>query len=89
MFVCCGVCLLATARYPCVYWIDHLHDSEPKCWPNSVADPQMRAVYNFLREKYLYWLEGLSLCHSIGKGVVSMEKLWLLVQVCYKRSTCL
>ncbi|CAN9363411.1 unnamed protein product [Alternaria alternata] len=54
--------LLATARYPCVYWIDHLHDSEPKCWPNSVADPQMRAVYNFLREKYLYWLEGLSLC---------------------------
>jgi hypothetical protein len=77
--------LLATARYPCVYWIDHLHDSEPKCWPNSVADLQMRAVYNFLREKYLYWLEGLSLCKSVGKGVVSVEKLWSLVQVCRTR----
>ncbi|RYN87201.1 Vegetative incompatibility protein [Alternaria tenuissima] len=71
---------LAASRYPCVYWIDHLHDSEPKCWPNSVADLQMRAVYNFLREKYFYWLEGLSLCHNVGKGVVSMEKLWSLVQ---------
>ncbi|CAN9463327.1 unnamed protein product [Alternaria alternata] len=40
---------LAVSRYPCIYWIDHLHDSEPKCWPNSVADLQMRAVYNFLR----------------------------------------
>ncbi|KAH7395241.1 vegetative incompatibility protein HET-E-1 [Phaeosphaeria sp. MPI-PUGE-AT-0046c] len=71
---------LAASRYPCVYWIDHLHDSEPRSWPNSVADLQIRAAYNFLREKYLYWLEGLSLCHSVGKGVVSMEKLWSLVQ---------
>jgi hypothetical protein len=76
---------LAASRYPCVYWIDHLHDSEPKCWPNSVADLQMRAVYNFLSGKYLYWLEGLSLCKSIGKGVVSVEKLWSLVQVCRTR----
>ncbi|CAN9079598.1 unnamed protein product [Alternaria alternata] len=74
---------LAVSRYPCIYWIDHLHNSEPKCWPNSVADLQMRAVYNFLREKYLYWLEGLSLCHNVGKGVVSIEKLWSLVQEMY------
>jgi archaellum biogenesis ATPase FlaH len=76
---------LAALRYPCVYWIDHLHDSKPESWANSVADLQMRAVYNFLREKYLYWLEALSLCHSVGKGVVSMEKLWSLVQVCPTR----
>jgi hypothetical protein len=78
---------LAASRYPCAYWIDHLHDSEPKSWPNSVADLHMRAVCNFLREKYLYWLEGLSLCHSVGKGVISMEKLWSLVQVCRTRVT--
>ncbi|CAN9215415.1 unnamed protein product [Alternaria alternata] len=71
---------LAASRYPCVYWIDHLHDSKPKSWANSVAGLQMRAVYNFLRDKYLYWLEALSLCKSVGKGVVSMEKLWSLVQ---------
>jgi hypothetical protein len=76
---------LAASRYPCVYWIDHLHDSKPESWPNSVADLQMRAVYNFLRGKYLYWLEALSLCYSVGKGVVSIEKLWSLVQVCRTR----
>jgi hypothetical protein len=72
---------LAASRYPCIYWIDHLHDSKPKSWVNSVADLQMRAVYNFLREKYLYWLEGLSLCKSLGRGVVSITKVWLLLQV--------
>jgi hypothetical protein len=72
---------LAASRYPCIYWIDHLHDSKPKSWANSVADLQMRAVYTFLREKYLYWLEGLSLCKSLGTGVVSITKLWLLLQV--------
>lgn len=45
---------LAASRYPCIYWIDHLHDSKPKFSENSNADFQMRAVYNFLREKYLY-----------------------------------
>jgi hypothetical protein len=72
---------LAASRYPCVYWIDHLHDSKPTSWTNSVADLQMRAVHNFLREKYLYWLESLSLCRSLGTGVVSITKLWLLLQV--------
>jgi hypothetical protein len=72
---------LAASRYPCIYWIDHLHDSKPKSWANSVADLQMRAVYNFLRKMYLYWLEGLSLCKSLGTGVVSITKLWLLMQV--------
>jgi predicted protein tyrosine phosphatase len=72
---------LAASRYPCIYWIDHLHDSKPKSWANSVADLQMRAVYTFLREKYLYWLEGLSLCKSLGTGVVSITKVWLLLQV--------
>jgi hypothetical protein len=72
---------LAASRYPCVYWIDHLHDSKPRSSANSVADFQMIAVYNFLRKKYLYWLEGLSLCKSLGRGVVSITKLGLLLQV--------
>ncbi|KAF2026430.1 HET-domain-containing protein [Setomelanomma holmii] len=72
---------LAASRYPCIYWIDHLHDSKPKSWANSVPNLQMTAVYNFLRDKYLYWLEGLSLCKSLGTGVVSVTKLWLLLQL--------
>ncbi|KAF2627343.1 beta transducin-like protein HET-E4s [Macroventuria anomochaeta] len=73
---------LATMRYSCVYWIDHLYDSKPKSWAHGVSDLKVTDVINeFIRKKYLYWLEGLSLCRSIGKGVVSMAKLWSLVQM--------
>jgi hypothetical protein len=81
---------LAVSRYPCIYWIDHLCDLKPKSLANRVGNLQvLDAVNEFLRKKYLYWLEGLSLCKSVGKGVVSMEKLWSLLQVCRTRSTCL
>lgn len=81
---------LATTRYSCIYWVDHLCESKPESLASSVGELRvLGAAHEFLRKKYLYWLEGLSLCKSVGKGVVSMEKLWLLVQVCRKRSTCL
>ncbi|KAF1938750.1 HET-domain-containing protein [Clathrospora elynae] len=79
---------LAALRYPCVYWIDHLHDSKPKSSANSVANFQMIAVNDFLRKKYLYWLEGLSLCKSLGQGVVSITKLWLQLQVWHPEIAC-
>jgi hypothetical protein len=80
---------LETARYSCVYWVDHLYDSKPKSLGRSIGSLQAAdAVDEFLRKKYLYWLEGLSLCGSVGKGVVSMERLWSLVQVCRTRSIC-
>jgi hypothetical protein len=73
---------LAALRYPCVYWIDHLHDSKLKTTGNTIDDRQVMVVLNqFIRKKYLFWLEVLSLCKSLGRGVVSMDKLWLLVQV--------
>jgi hypothetical protein len=81
---------LVVSRYPCIHWIDHLCDSKPASLENRVDDVQvLSAVEEFLRGKYLYWLEGLSLCKSVGKGIVSMEKLWSLVQVRRTRSTCL
>ena len=47
--------LLAVSRYPCVYWIDYLHDLKPKSLANSVGDLQtISAVNKFLRKKYLY-----------------------------------
>jgi hypothetical protein len=76
---------LAMSRYPCVYWIDHLY--ELKALMSSVGGLQVAdVVKDLLRKKYLYWLEGLSLCKSVGKGVLLIEKLWLLVQVCHTRS---
>jgi hypothetical protein len=74
---------LTASRYPCIYWIDHLYESEPKFGTNSISEQQVKEeVVDFLRKAYLYWLECLSLCKSVDKGVVSMTKLWSLVQVC-------
>jgi hypothetical protein len=78
---------LATARYSCVYWVDHLYDSESKSWADSVGDLKVGgAVDEFMRNKYLYWLESLSLCRSMGKGVVSMAKLRSLIQVWHAKT---
>jgi hypothetical protein len=66
-------------HYPCVHWVDHLCDSQP----SANYSLQIRGVVDrFLREKYLYWLEGVSLCKSMAKGVLSMGKLRSIVQVC-------
>jgi hypothetical protein len=73
---------LAASRYSCVYWIDHLYDSKPELWADSVGDLEVAgAVDEFLRKKYLYWLEALSLCRSMSEGVISMARLSSLAQV--------
>jgi hypothetical protein len=73
---------LATSRYPCIYWIDHFCDLQHKALAHSATKQEdARTIDTFLRQKYLYWLEALSLCGSIAKGVVSMTKLWDLIQV--------
>jgi hypothetical protein len=71
---------LAASGYSCIYWIDHLCDSNLKSSASkSLQDGGIVDV--FLKKKYLYWLEGLSLCKSMPKGIVSMTNLWSLVQV--------
>jgi hypothetical protein len=80
---------LAESRYPCIYWIDHLCDSKPKSWAEGVSDDQVAAISVFLQKKYLYWLEALSLCKSVGRGVVSMRRLWSLVQVSRHLGVCI
>ncbi|CAO2657539.1 Nn.00g036650.m01.CDS01 [Neocucurbitaria sp. VM-36] len=72
---------LAASRYSCIYWVDHLYD----CNRSSSAFPGSSlqaggAVDKFLSAKYLCWLEALSLCQSMSKGVVSMAKLANLAQ---------
>jgi hypothetical protein len=80
---------LAALRYPCNYWIDHLYDSKPNFSANSDWDLQVRGLVDrFLRTKYLYWLEAISLCKSLGRGVVSIAKLWSLVQVWHLETAC-
>jgi len=70
---------LATARYSCLYWVDHLLDCTRKNIVNDYKDGG--SVDIFLREYYLYWLEALSLMRSLPSGIVMIRKLenWLQV----------
>jgi hypothetical protein len=80
---------LAASCYSCVYWIDHLCDSKPNLSASNNCDLQVRGVVDkFLKTKYLYWLEGLSMCKSLGRGVLSIGKLWSLVQVWHPETAC-
>jgi hypothetical protein len=81
---------LAAVRYSCVHWVDHLRNSNPTAsatYAEHLGDGGV--VDRFLREKYLYWLECLSLCKSMSKGVVSMRELQMLVQVCPQQAILL
>ncbi|KAF2736565.1 hypothetical protein EJ04DRAFT_157950 [Polyplosphaeria fusca] len=73
---------LAALRYSCIYWIDHLCDWSPN---SSIYDAGVLKnggmVDSFMRKKYIYWLEALSLCTSIPKAIVAMSRLEALTEV--------
>jgi hypothetical protein len=73
---------LAALRYSCIYWADHLYDWRRQPCQNFEA--HLSAVETFVRSKYLYWLEALSLCKSLSEGVVSVGKLAALLQVLFR-----
>jgi len=76
---------LEASRYSCIYWVDHLHDWNHNFSGDHRVDLQDGGtVDSFLQKKYLYWLEALSLCKSMSKGVVSMAKLKALIQVIHE-----
>ncbi|WZH44187.1 wd-repeat protein [Fusarium acuminatum] len=60
-------------RYCCIYWVDHLHDSEPNSLNNKLRHGG--DVHVFIQKKYLYWLESVSLLSSTVEGVKAMNKL--------------
>src|SRR5262249_14834933 len=79
---------LASCRYSCIYWVDHLRDWNLNHYTDHRGDLQDGDVLQdggvideFLRKKFLYWLEALSLCENISGGVISMAKLEALTQV--------
>jgi len=75
---------LVASRYSCIYWIDHLCDWNPSSAKGEVDLQDGGAVSSFLRQRYLYWLEALSLCKSMSKGVAAIAKLEVFMRVIYK-----
>jgi hypothetical protein len=77
---------LVAVRYSCVYWADYLCACSGSAGQaNDLRDGG--AVDYFVRKKYLYWLEALSLCRSMSDGVVSMAKLETLMEVILRSVT--
>lgn len=72
---------LATVRYSCLYWVDHLLECQNReDTVNDLTDNGL--VHSFLRQCFLYWLEALSLLKSMSEGVVVIRKLEdLLVRI--------
>lgn len=71
---------LAVVRYSCVFWTDHLCLKSPECERELIGDGP---VWRFLNERFLCWLESLSLLGKLSDGVLSIRKLLNVVQVCY------
>ncbi|KAK3363988.1 beta transducin-like protein HET-E2C [Lasiosphaeria hispida] len=64
---------LATVQYSCVFWVDHLRDSISV---KTMAQRNIHdAVHAFLQQKYLYWLEALSLLRAMTEGVIAIGQL--------------
>ncbi|KAJ2971141.1 hypothetical protein NUW58_g9501 [Xylaria curta] len=61
--------LLAAIRYSCVHWISYFCDTY------SNSRPEVKTIGQFLREKFLYWLETLGLIQHMGDVILSITRL--------------
>ena len=71
---------LGFISYQCLHWISHLMESEKSTVTQELTDGSL--VDNFLRHKFLFWLEALGHLKSIGFGISEMLNLERMVQVC-------
>jgi hypothetical protein len=71
---------LAAVEYSCVYWMDHLEASllNGAC---ELGVYDRGRVDTFLQQKFLHWLEALSILGSISDGIQVMQKLEILIEV--------
>ncbi|KFA80866.1 hypothetical protein S40288_09798, partial [Stachybotrys chartarum IBT 40288] len=69
---------LTPLHYACVFWVDHLHDSDPTTIGHALRNDAV--VHQFIQHKYLYWLEFLSILRSMPEGIKAVRKLEALAR---------
>jgi hypothetical protein len=74
---------LAALRYSCIYWVNHLNEWISSTRVHRIEILDEGAIETFIRKKYLYWLEALSLCRYTSEGITSISKLEALLQVIF------
>lgn len=73
--------LLALIRYSCVFWADYfcsLNGESLECKTELMDDGR---VFRFLKERFLRWLESLSILGRLSDGVQSIRKLLHVAQL--------
>ncbi|KAJ6144961.1 hypothetical protein N7470_008856 [Penicillium chermesinum] len=70
---------LAAVEYSCVYWIDHLEASLLNGACELGVDDRGR-VDTFLQQKFLHWLEALSILRCVSDGIQVMRKLEIFIE---------
>ncbi|OAT05042.1 hypothetical protein BDBG_16392 [Blastomyces gilchristii SLH14081] len=63
---------LAAAQYSCFFWVNHLQESDIKA-NNDLEEGG--SVEKFLFQKFLHWVEAISLLRGISEGIAAMVKL--------------
>ena len=74
---------LASIRYSCMFWVDHLCKADDQSLDQRKILSDDGAVFSFLKEHFLHWLESLSLIYELSDGVLLIRKLLHIVRVCH------
>lgn len=73
---------LATLRYACLFWVDHLRDTDINSSGKTVSQTSLQdegLVHSFLKTKLLYWLEVFCLLGKLSEGIIAIKTLKSLV----------
>ncbi|KAJ5708179.1 hypothetical protein N7488_007980 [Penicillium malachiteum] len=69
---------LAPANYACVYWVDHLVACKnDTTYRLSLKDREKLDI--FMQQKFLHWLEALSILGNLSDGIHAMKRLESLI----------
>ncbi|KAK0623691.1 quinon protein alcohol dehydrogenase-like superfamily [Immersiella caudata] len=64
---------LAGLGYSCIYWADHACDASVDRKYDELSDDGL--VFNFLKSRFLHWLESFSLLGKFPRGAASVKTL--------------
>jgi hypothetical protein len=67
-------------QYACRYWFDHLHQLDNRQREKSDLCDNRR-VYKFLHQRFLHWLEALSLMGKMSEGALMITTLQSILAV--------
>jgi hypothetical protein len=73
---------LGSIRYSCMFWVDHLCKADDKSLDRRKEPFDDMAIFAFLKEHFLHWLESLSLICNLSDGVLSIKNLLRKAEVC-------